>query len=127
VFPNPRAPVVGPTTSAPRSKRAIALTMRVIPNPNLPERLTLEQNFPNPCTGSTTIRYAIPRRAPYRIEVFNITGQRVATLVSGVQEPGAYAVRWNAQDDRGARLRAGVYFYRASSGSWAQSRKIVIQ
>jgi len=74
----------------------------------------LSQNYPNPFNPSTVINYSIPQESHVRIDVFNIIGQRVTTLVNTTQKSGNYEITWNASD-----LASGVYFYsiRASDNS----------
>lgn len=91
----------------------------------------LLQNHPNPFTGRTTIRYALPERADVTLEVFNLQGQRVATLVRGPQEPGAYSVAFGsgvagADGARLGRVAAGVYFYRLAAGPRVATRKMLV-
>jgi hypothetical protein len=77
------------------------------------------------------IRYALPAAADVRLEVYNLAGQRVATLVSGRQPPGEYAVPFGPGVAMGggagrAALPAGVYFYRFRAGPLDVQRKIVL-
>jgi hypothetical protein len=74
-----------------------------------PDRITLSQNYPNPFNTHTTIRYELPTEADVVMELFNTVGQRVATLVSGVQEQGQHE---SIIDGHG--LASGVYMYRLS-------------
>jgi hypothetical protein len=108
-------------------KRSLAVTVRVVPAPPHTDHFVLGQNYPNPCGASTAIRYVMPKRGMCTIAVYTVTGQRVATLVNGMHEPGEYTVRWDARGDRGTRLRAGLYFYRAITESSTQSRKMTIE
>ncbi len=91
------------------------------PKENLPSRFRLSQNFPNPFNPSTIIEYSVPKVSHVSLDVYNILGQKVATLVDGVQNPGTYAVNFNA-----ARLASGVYFYRLSAGGDAYLTKKMI-
>lgn len=94
----------------------------------LPESFALDQNYPNPFNPSTTINYQIgPGRADHTsLAVFNVLGQRVATLVDETQGPGDYTVTWQGVDDRGGRVASGVYFYRLLHGIDASARKMVL-
>ena len=92
----------------------------------LPTDFALGQNYPNPFNPSTTIPYQIPASAHVRLEVFNLLGQRLATLVDGVQSAGAHTVQWDATDAAGRAVGAGVYIYRLSSGGMTESRRMVL-
>lgn len=87
----------------------------------LPGTYTLEQNYPNPFNPTTIISYSIPTRSYVTLAVFNMLGQKVADLVNGDKDAGAYAVTFD-----GTGLASGVYLYRIQAGSFVQSRKLVI-
>ena len=78
----------------------------------LPARLHLGQNYPNPFNPATIIPYQLPSPARVRLEVFNILGQRVATLVDGERPAGFHTATWNATDVSGRGVGSGVYLYR---------------
>ena len=76
----------------------------------------LEPNVPNPFNPTTTIRYALPHAADVELTVYNVVGQAVRTLVAAYQSAGRYAVEWDATDDSGHSVSAGLYFYRLQAG-----------
>ena len=91
-----------------------------------PTIFALEQNYPNPFNPATTISYALPEAATVRLTVFNVLGERVATLVDGKQEAGFYEASFNASE-----LGSGVYFYRidalgASGERFQETRKMLL-
>jgi hypothetical protein len=95
----------------------------------LPKAYQLAQNAPNPFNPSTTISFAIPEgagQAEVRLEVFNLRGQSVATLVSGAYAPGEYHVQWSGADSRGGRVASGVYFYRLTTPGFTATRKMIV-
>ena len=96
------------------------------PGSALPQGFALGQNYPNPFNPSTLIPYQIPTAAHVRLEVFNLLGQRVATLVDGEQSAGAHTAQWDATDAAGRAVGAGVYVYRLSSGGATVSRRMVL-
>jgi hypothetical protein len=81
-----------------------------------PESYALADNYPNPFNPATTIKYALPEAAYVKLEVYNVVGQVVRTLVADHQSAGRYVVQWNASDDSGYSLSSGIYFYRLQAG-----------
>ncbi|MCK4632159.1 MAG: S8 family serine peptidase [candidate division Zixibacteria bacterium] len=92
----------------------------------LPKDFVLNQNYPNPFNPHTTISFALEARQDVTLEIINILGQRVRTLVSGVLPPGAHAVKWNGADDAGHTAASGVYFYRLSTQHQSTTRKMTL-
>ena len=92
----------------------------------LPSEVALGQNYPNPFNPSTLIPYQLATPSPVRLEVFNVLGQRVATLVDGQQGAGAYVARWDGTDAAGRAVGSGVYFYRLTVGAAHQTGKMVL-
>jgi flagellar hook assembly protein FlgD len=91
---------------------------------HLPYRFELAQNYPNPFNPVTTIEYSIPTRSEVTIEVFNVLGQKVRTLVNETKSAGTYRVEWNGVDDAGGPVSTGVYLYRFSAGDIVQTKKM---
>ena len=81
-----------------------------------PAAFSLASNYPNPFNPATTIRYALPQAADVRLTVYNVVGQVVRTLVAEHQSAGRYLVAWDATNDNGHSLSAGIYFYRLQAG-----------
>lgn len=96
------------------------------PGSALPQQFTLGQNYPNPFNPSTVIPYQLAAAAYVRLEVFNVLGQRLATLVDGVRPAGSHTAWWDATDAAGQAVGAGVYIYRLSSEGQVQSRRMVL-
>ena len=92
----------------------------------LPTTYSLGQNYPNPFNPTTTIKYTLPEKSHARIDIFNLLGQRVATLVNETVPAGEHTVVWNGADDAGARVASGVYFYRLIAGEQTMSRKMML-
>jgi photosystem II stability/assembly factor-like uncharacterized protein len=82
------------------------------PSAGIPETFALDQNYPNPFNPTTTLRYALPEAARVNLSIFNVLGQRVATLASEVQSAGYYNATWSGRNDAGVQVASGVYFYR---------------
>ena len=92
----------------------------------LPERFELGQNYPNPFNPSTIIPYQLPASTRVRLEVFNILGQRVTTLVDGERPAGFHTARWDATDASGLAVGAGLYFYRLKGGGVHLTRRMLL-
>ena len=96
---------------------------------NLPKAYKLSQNFPNPFNPSTTIQYALPDghgSMKVKLDIYNLRGQLVKTLVDEAQEAGNYRVQWNGVDSRNNHVSSGVYFYRLVTPEYSATRKMVI-
>jgi putative Ig domain-containing protein/WD40 repeat protein len=87
---------------------------------------SLQPNEPNPFDGTTFFRFTIPAMARVRLEIFDVQGRRVSTVTDRSYAPGAYRVAWDRRGDSGARVGAGVYFYRIHAGLHSARRKLVI-
>ncbi len=83
-------------------------------------------NVPNPFTGSTAIRFAAKSSKPVTIEVYNIRGQKVATIVNNERFSGTQSISWNGKDDNGNTLPSGIYLYKMQSGSYHSTRKMIV-
>ena len=94
--------------------------------PALPQGFALGQNYPNPFNPSTIIPYQLPIAAPVRLEVFNVLGQRVATLVNEERSAGFHAAVWGATNAAGQAVAAGVYLYRLTAGGEQHTRRMVL-
>lgn len=95
-------------------------------NASLPEEFALRQNYPNPFNPETEIRYELPKESQVVLDVFNLVGQRVKTLVNGKVAAGRYAAKWNGTDDTGKSLASGVYLYRLETGDFVQARRMLL-
>jgi hypothetical protein len=83
-----------------------------VKNNEVPKSFDLSQNYPNPFNPSTQIVFSIPSAARVKLNVYNIVGQLVATLVNGEFAPGNYTATWNGRDLSGSMAASGVYLYR---------------
>jgi len=91
-----------------------------------PRSFALFQNVPNPFSGNTVIKYALPKDVDVELTVYNVAGQRVRTLVNGRQRAGYKAIEWDGRDDAGRRVAPGVYFYRMKAGKFEATRKLTL-
>ncbi len=100
--------------------------------PILPQSFELFQNYPNPFNPTTTIMFTIGTAAdgsltqPTSLDIYNILGQRVKTLVDDNLPPGRYQIEWNSTNENRQRVASGVYFYRIIVGSNSQSKKMLL-
>jgi hypothetical protein len=76
-----------------------------------PETIELEQNYPNPFNPATTLAYSLPKSGQVVLEIYNIFGQKVRTLVNLQQPAGIYRMVWNSDDEYGRLVSAGLYLY----------------
>ena len=89
-------------------------------------RTELFQNSPNPFNPETKIRYTVASRGIVTIDIYNVSGQRVRTLVQRPHDPGVYDVKWNGTDDQGRHLASGVYFYQLRTPGVIDSKKLIL-
>ena len=94
--------------------------------PSLPNGFALGPNYPNPFNPSTIIPYQLPTATHVRLEVFNLLGQRVATLVDEARPAGFHTATWHATDGSGRAVAAGVYIYRMTVGEERQTGRMVL-
>ncbi len=92
----------------------------------LPDHFALEQNYPNPFNPSTTISYDLPQISQVRIEIFNMLGQLVKTLIDKQQEAGSYQTIWDGQDENGHRVSSGIYFYKIVASEQIKTKKMIL-
>ena len=91
-----------------------------------PKDFALDQNFPNPFNSTTAIRFVLPEDGEVQLNIYNLTGQKVADLAAGNFTAGAHTVRWDGRDDRGGELASAVYLYRLRAGAKQQTRKLLL-
>ncbi len=108
----------------------ISDTIRWRPTPtsnNDVESVTLlEGNYPNPFNPETTISYNVANDSKVTIEVYNLLGQKVKTLVDDIVSHGNHSVVWNGKDDSNKQVASGVYFYKMKNGKYSKTKKMVL-
>ena len=92
----------------------------------LPEEYALHQNYPNPFNPTTTLRYDLPEDATVFVVIYDMMGRQVRTLVSGQASAGYPSTMWNATNDLGSSVSAGVYIYTIQAGEFRQTEKMVL-
>lgn len=91
-----------------------------------PSDFSLAQNYPNPFNPYTNIRFDVSKPAHVKLEVFNIVGQKVKTLVDDKMKAGTYVADWNGQDDNGKMVSSGIYFYRMQADEFSDMKKMLL-
>jgi hypothetical protein len=96
------------------------------PIAGIPEKYSLFQNYPNPFNPSTTIRFALPEQTQVTLDVYNLLGQRVATLIAGeVYHAGYHNVGWDGRDQSGRPVASGIYVYRIQADDFSRIGRMV--
>ena len=123
-YPNiPRTmPVVYVTEFARMTGVSPELTSR-----RVPEEFLLKQNYPNPFNPVTQISYEVSNSSKISLEIYNMLGQKVRTLVDNrYHQHGTYNISWNALDNRGYRVASGIYFYTLRAGDFVETKKMIL-
>ncbi len=87
----------------------------------LPIEIAISQNYPNPFNAQTTIEYNLPEEADVTIEIYDLLGRRIETLIAERQQAGFHQVYWNANNKA-----SGAYFYQLKAGDYVESRKMTL-
>ena len=92
----------------------------------IPIAYTLHQNYPNPFNPITTLRYDLPENSYVNVTVYDMLGRQVKSLINQTQEAGYKSVLWNATNNYGKPVSAGVYLYQIQAGEFVQTKKMVL-
>ena len=93
----------------------------------IPSQFSLKQNYPNPFNPSTVINYTIPQAlnsSKVTLEIFNLLGQKVKTLVDVKQVAGEHSIQWDGKNEAGNLVTSGIYLYRLKAESFIEMRKM---
>jgi len=95
----------------------------------IPKVFKLSQNYPNPFNPETTIKYQLPKNSKVTLEIYNILGQKVKTLINSDIEAGYHSIRWNGRNDRGITAASGVYIYmiRTNTGYFKTKKMVFLK
>ena len=93
---------------------------------NVPETFSLHQNYPNPFNPITTLRYDLPEDAMVNITIYDMMGRQVKTLINDEQTAGYRSLQWNATNDAGSPISAGMYLYMIQAGEFRQTKKMIL-
>ena len=92
----------------------------------LPDEFALHQNYPNPFNPVTTLRYDLPEAGLVNITIYDMLGREVKTLVNQTQDAGYKSIIWNATNDYGKPVSAGIYLYQIQAGQYMQTKKMLL-
>ena len=91
----------------------------------MPENYQLFQNYPNPFSQNTTVRFVLPEAAEINLKIYNVRGQLVKTLVSGQLESGFHSIAWDGLGNDGKRVASGLYIYRLQTSNHLFVKKML--
>jgi len=94
--------------------------------PGTPTEFALEQNYPNPFNPTTTIRFSLPKEEHVRLQVFDITGALVKTIVDEALRSSNVEVTWDGTNTNGAKVASGMYLYRLQAGNFVATKKMIL-
>jgi predicted outer membrane repeat protein len=92
----------------------------------LPDEFALRQNYPNPFNPITTLRYDLPENSYVNVTVYDMLGRKVKTLINQTQDAGYRSVIWDATNDYGKPISAGIYLYQIQAGGYTSTKKMVL-
>jgi hypothetical protein len=95
-------------------------------NALVPNVYALHQNYPNPFNPTTTIKYDIPKDTHILINIFDLKGRLVKTLIDEYQISGFKTIKWDATNKTGQQIAAGMYIYRIKAGNYSETKKMVL-
>ena len=94
--------------------------------PELPQTYSLSSNYPNPFNPETTISFSLPQASDVSLNVYNVKGQLVKTLINEQKELGNHSVIWAGKDNNDRKVASGVYFYRINAGEFTDMKKMIL-
>ena len=103
-----------------------AILLSVDPNSSIPEVFALHQNYPNPFNPITTLHYDLPEDSYVNIIIYDLQGHRIKTLLNDEQTAGYRSIQWDATNDLGQTVAAGMYLYTIQAGDFRQTKKMVL-
>ena len=105
---------------------AVQLSTLSNDNANVAEQFMLYQNYPNPFNPLTNMRYDLREEAFVKITIYDMFGNTVKTLIDGKKSSGFKSVQWNAKNNQGQPVSAGVYIYTIEAGKFGQTKKMIL-
>ena len=95
-------------------------------NSLLPKEFALGHNYPNPFNPTTSIKIALPKHSKVHLQIFDVTGRLVRTLLNEPREAGYHIVRWNGRSDAGYQVASGIYFYRMAADTFVKTHRMIL-
>jgi hypothetical protein len=95
-------------------------------NGELPEDFALMQNYPNPFNIETKIKFHLPARSKVTLQIYNLRGELVRTLIDGDRPAGKYEMLWDGRNTRQNIVASGVYIYRIRADDWKMTRRMTL-
>lgn len=92
----------------------------------LPNNFGLVQNYPNPFNGQTNIEFQLSNQSNVKLEIFNILGQRIKSLMNEEKSPGYYTISWDGKNDFGESVNSGIYFIKISADKFSDIKKMTL-
>jgi HEAT repeats/Secretion system C-terminal sorting domain len=92
----------------------------------LPDNYSLSQNYPNPFNPETNIEFSVPKQSDIRIDIFNINGTKIRSLVDRSLSPGIWRVTWDGTNIHGTQVASGIYLYRLITDGYTESKKMIL-
>jgi hypothetical protein len=105
---------------------ALEVVYNVANDQNLPAVTKLNKNYPNPFNPQTSISYSLKQAGPVKIEIFNVKGQLVRTLVNTTKKAGKYNAVWFGQNDSGSKVGSGIYFYKMQTTDFTDIERMLL-
>ena len=109
-----------------QGKYAIDISGATGVDASTPSAFSLGQNYPNPFNPTTTIPFTLDSSGHISVAIYNIMGQRVATVIDNYISAVSHYVTWNGTDDRGNHVSAGIYLYQLRAGRHAETKKMLL-
>ena len=92
----------------------------------VPTKFELAQNYPNPFSDRTTIKFCIPDKMKIKLKIYDSRNRKVKTLVDETKEAGTYEVEFNVSQDSSPDITSGVYIYQLKAGSFVETKKMIL-
>lgn len=92
----------------------------------IPKNYGLTQNYPNPFNSQTNIEFQVPNQSIIKLEIYDILGQKIITLINQEKYPGSYSVNWNGKNEFGDSVNSGIYFIKFSSDNFSDTKKMTL-
>ncbi|MGH7598181.1 MAG: T9SS type A sorting domain-containing protein [bacterium] len=109
-----------------RLSQALLTPVQEHPSSSLPPKFSLLQNYPNPFNAQTKIEFAVTKKETIALDVYNLSGEHVVSLLNGLRDIGRYSVVWNGKNSKGGDMASGIYLYRLRAGGEILIRKLLL-